>query len=452
MKKFPVSKTIKEFAKVFADNGYSLYVVGGAVRDFLLNIPNSDYDFCTDALPEQVISIFKKTIPTGIQHGTVTVLFKGNSYEVTTYRTESDYSDFRHPDKVEYVRNLSEDLSRRDFTINAFAADCNTGKITDLFNGKRDLRRKVVKAIGNPEERFTEDALRLMRMCRFAAKLNFKVEKNTLKAASKLSENINKVSKERICDELIKTLESENPVTGLRLMEYTGLLKEILPEVASCREIEQTKINASDVLEHIYNSITAAVSLNYSTNVRLALLLHDIGKVNTQTVDEFGALHFINHEIEGARMSVDVLRRLKCSNKTIDKVNVLTANHMIKYKDDWTDGAVKRFINRVGKENINELFELQWCDQIASEGKSKADQYDPFIKRIDNAYNEPLSIKDLAIGGDELKAIGIPNGPTMGVILNQLLDMVLDNPELNKRDLLIEQSLILYNNIARDGQ
>ncbi len=452
MKKFPVSKTIREFASIFKENGFELYVVGGAVRDFLLGMENHDYDFCTDALPEEVISLFRKTIPTGIEHGTVTVLFKGNSFEVTTYRTESDYSDSRHPDNVTYVRNLEEDLSRRDFTVNAFASDCNSGIITDLFNGIEDLKSKTIRAIGNPHERFTEDALRLMRMCRFAAKLNFNVDSDTKAASMELSSAINRISKERICDELIKTLQTKHPVKGLRLMEETGLLKEIIPELALCRNIRQEKAIASDVLEHIFKSIDAAASLNYDTDVRLALLLHDIGKYNTMKTDEYGAIHFPNHDEIGAICAEKILKCLKCSYKTIDKTKILIANHMVKYDSCWTDGAVKRFINRVGKDNINQLFELQWCDQIASEGKSKVREYDEFIERIRKAQEEPLTVKDLAINGNDLKALGINDGPIIGKILNSLLDRVIEDSSENIKDNLIEHSLILYNNISRNGQ
>lgn len=452
VKKFPVSKTIRDFASVFKENGFELYVVGGAVRDYLLGLENHDYDFCTDALPEQVIKIFKKTIPTGLEHGTVTVLFKGNSFEVTTYRTESDYTDSRHPDSVKYVRNLAEDLSRRDFTVNAFAANCNDGKITDLFEGEKDLKNKIIKAIGNPEERFSEDALRMMRMCRFAAKLNFTVDDKTKNAANVLSKTINRISKERICDEIMKTLSSEHPATGLRLMEETGILKEILPELEICRQIKQDKVNAKDVLEHTYRCLEAASCLNYSLDVRLALLLHDIGKYKTKITDNNNTVHFPNHDIESSNEAVKVLKRLKCSNRIIEKSKILIANHMVKYNSTWTDGAVKRFINRVEKDNINELFELQWCDQIASEGKSKADEYDEFIQRIKKVQNEPLTIKDLAINGNDLMQLNIKHGPEIGKILNQLLEMVLDDSSLNIREKLIEQSLILYNNNLRNGQ
>ncbi|MBO4717625.1 MAG: HD domain-containing protein [Spirochaetales bacterium] len=444
MRKYPVSDKISRFASVFKENGFCLYIVGGAVRDWLLGIPNSDYDFCTDALPEQVISIFRKVIPTGIKHGTVTVLFQGESYEVTTFRTEGAYSDQRHPDNVTFVRNLEEDLSRRDFTVNAFAADCTDGRIIDLFDGLSDLKSKTIRAIGDPKERFKEDALRMMRLARFCAKLGFKADPSTLLAASELSSDISVVSQERIFDELSKTLMSKVPTVGLRLMEETGIMQIILPELTDCRKIEQTKVGAHDVLEHIYNTVDASASLGYNFTVRLAALLHDIGKPSTMFINTYGIMRFHGHDIKSAEMARTVMRRLKCSNKLTDDVCIIIENHMVKYRSDWTDGAVKRFIRRVGKENINNLFELQWCDQIASEGRSRVDEYDQLIRRIHDLEDQPMSVKDLAISGDDLAKAGIPRSKVMGDILNALLEMVIDYPTLNTTETLLEQAIILY--------
>ena len=444
MKKYPVSGKISEFASVFRENGFSLYIVGGAVRDWLLGIPNSDYDFCTDATPEQVMAIFRKVIPTGIKHGTVTVLFRGESYEVTTFRTEGAYSDRRHPDSVTFVRSLEEDLSRRDFTVNAFAADCTDGTITDLFGGIDDLHTGIIRAIGNPEERFTEDALRMMRLARFCSKLGSKADEATLQAARQLAGNIANVSQERIFDELSKILMTKVPTVGLRILEDTGILGMILPELMACRAVEQTKVGANNVLEHIYNTVDAAASWNYCFEVRLAALLHDIAKPQTMSINNYGIMRFHGHDVKSAQMARLVMKRLKCSNKLIDDVGIIIENHMVKYRSDWTDGAVKRFIRRVGKENINNLFELQWCDQIASEGKSKVDEYDEFISRIRALENEPMGIKDLAITGDDLAEAGIPRSKVMGDILNDLLEMVIDYPTLNTKETLTEQAIILY--------
>ena len=442
--KYPVPEIIRQFASIFRENGHRLYIVGGAVRDHLLGRPNSDYDFCTDAKPEEVIPMFRRVIPTGIKHGTVTVLFKGESFEVTTFRTEGAYSDQRHPDSVTFVTDLSEDLSRRDFTVNAFAADCLDGSIIDLFDGMKDLKSKTIRAIGIPRERFEEDALRLMRLARFCSKLGFEPDPETKQAAAQLSASITNVSQERIYDELSKILMTEKPTVGLRLLEDIGVLEHILPELTECRRIEQTKVGATDVLEHIYNTVDAAAHFRYSYNVRLAALLHDIAKPQTMVINPYGIMRFYGHDIKSAQMARVVMRRLKCSNQLTDTVCNLIENHMVKYSPNWTDGAVKRFIKRVGKENINELFELQWCDQIASEGKSKVEEYDPFIRRIKELENQPMSVRELAVSGDDLAQVGIPKSKVMGDILDELLEMVIDYPSLNEKETLINQAILLY--------
>ena len=444
--KYPVPEIIRQFASIFRENGHRLYIVGGAVRDHLLGRKNSDYDFCTDAKPEEVIPMFRRVIPTGIKHGTVTVLFKRESFEVTTFRTEGAYSDQRHPDSVTFVTDLSEDLSRRDFTVNAFAADCLDGSIIDLFDGMKDLKSKTIRAIGIPRERFEEDALRLMRLARFCSKLGFEPDPETKQASSQLSASITNVSQERIYDELSKILMTEKPTVGLRLLEDIGVLEHILPELTECRRIEQTKVGATDVLEHIYNTVDAAAHFRYSYNVRLAALLHDIAKPQTMVINPYGVMRFYGHDIKSAQMARVVMRRLKCSNQLTDTVCNLIENHMVKYSPNWTDGAVKRFIKRVGKENINELFELQWCDQIASEGKSKVEEYDPFIRRIKELENQPMSVRELAVSGDDLAQAGIPKSKVMGDILDELLEMVIDYPSLNEKETLINQAILLYKN------
>ena len=444
MDKYPIPDKIAQFASFFNHYGYKLYIVGGAVRDYLLGIENSDYDFCTDALPGQIISMFNTVIPTGIKHGTVTVLFRGESYEVTTFRTEGAYTDLRHPDNVTFVTNLEEDLSRRDFTINAFAADCMNGKIIDLFEGKKDLENKIVKAIGIPQERFEEDALRMMRLARFCSRLGFTAEEKTMQAAKELSANLSHVSKERIYDELSKILMSSKPSIGLSILEECGMLEVVLPELQACKNVEQDKVGSSDLLTHIYNAVDAAAYHKYDYVVRLACLLHDIAKPEVMTENEDGHISFYGHEIKGAEMSRAILKRLKCSNQLIEDINILISNHMVKYESNWSDGAIKRFINRVGSKNIDHLFELQWCDQIASEGKARVEEYDEFISRIKDLEVEPLNLKELSITGEDLAEIGIPKTKVMGQILEQLLDMVLDNPELNRKYTLLEYASQIY--------
>lgn len=446
---YPVPDEIKDFAKVFVKNGYSLYIVGGAVRDHFLGTKNSDFDFCTDALPQQVVEMFRKVIPTGIKHGTVTVLYKGASYEVTTFRSESDYTDSRHPDKVTYITDLHGDLSRRDFTINALAADCTTGDVTDDFDGLGDLKAGLVKAIGDPLERFKEDALRLMRMARFCSKLGFRPESETFQAAKELAHTIENVSQERIYDELSKILMTPAPSVGLGILEDTGILGYILPELAACREIKQNKVGSCDVLGHTYNCVDAAAKDGFCYTVRLAALLHDIGKPLTMTFNDYGMMRFFGHDVQGSKMAKDVLRRLKCSNRTIDDVGLLIAEHMTRYTPDWTDGAVKRFIRRVGSQNIGMLFELQWCDQTASTGKRRMEEYESFMERMKNLEDQPMTLKDLAVTGEDLAAAGIPKSKEMGTILGTLLEMVVDYPTLNDRQTLVNQALVLYEKMKR---
>lgn len=449
MMHYPVPDEIKDFAKVFVKNGYSLYIVGGAVRDHFLGTKNSDFDFCTDALPQQVVAMFRKVIPTGIKHGTVTVLYKGASYEVTTFRSESDYTDSRHPDKVTYITDLHGDLSRRDFTINALAADCTTGDVTDDFNGLGDLKAGLVKAIGDPLERFKEDALRLMRMARFCSKLGFRPAPETFQAAKELAHTIANVSQERIYDELSKILMTPVPSVGLGILEDTGILGYILPELAACREIKQNKVGSCDVLGHTYNCVDAAAKDGFCYTVRLAALLHDIGKPSTMTFNDYGMMRFFGHDVQGSKMAKDVLRRLKCSNRTIDDVGLLIAEHMTRYTPDWTDGAVKRFIRRVGSQNIEMLFELQWCDQTASTGKRRMEEYESFMERMKNLEDQPMTLKDLAVTGADLAAAGIPKSKEMGTILGTLLEMVVDYPTLNDRQTLVNQALVLYEKMKR---
>ncbi len=441
---YPVPKKVMEFANFFEEKGFSLYIVGGAVRDYYLDVPNNDYDFCTNATPQQVIGLFKKVIPTGLKHGTVTVLFKGESYEVTTFRSESNYTDGRHPDNVTYITNLHEDLSRRDFTINALAANCKDGTITDDFCGLSDLSSHLVRAIGNPRERFKEDGLRLMRLARFCSKLGFEAEKETLEAATELCSLISKVSQERIFDELSKILLTKKPSVGLKILEKTGILALILPELYECKEISQRKVSTANVLEHIYLCVDAAASAGYNLTVRLAALLHDIGKPATMIYNRYGIMRFPEHEAKGSELSTIVLRRLKCSNQLIEDVRLLVLNHTAKDTDHLRDGDIKRFIRSVGKDKLQMVFELQWSDQIASSGAKWSELYANLLPRIEKLINDPMYLSELAVTGQDLNSVGIPKSKEMGEILNQLLEMVIDYPTLNQREILLNQASLMH--------
>ena len=435
-----VSESLKALSSIFIAHGFSLYLVGGAVRDYLLSKPSHDYDFTTDARPEEIKSMFRHTIDTGIKHGTVTVLFKGESYEITTFRTESDYSDSRHPDSVTFVRSLSEDLKRRDFTINAFALDISKGEIIDEHGGFEDLKSGVIRAIGNPEERFKEDALRIMRAARFSAKLGFKIEENTKNAMTKLSSTIKKVSEERIREELFRLIDSPFPRLGLKNMEDTGLMEEILPELYSCKTIEGDGYHKENLLEHHILALEEAKNLNAPLTVKIASLLHDIGKVKTQRKVD-GKTTFYSHEIIGSEMAASIMARLKSSNKDRDDVALLVREHMIQYSSSWSDGAIRRMIVRVGKDNLDNLFLLRECDRKATLALPDSFNDDELKHRINKELDASpaLTLKDLKINGNDISTL-TGKGPLTGKVLKSLLEMVIDDPTLNKREILLERA------------
>ncbi len=456
MKYLPINDTIKHFASIFTKNGFSLYIVGGAVRDYILDMEIEDYDFTTEATPEEVISMFKTTIPTGIKHGTVTVLFEGNSFEVTTFRNDFDYLDGRRPEKVEFIRSLDEDLKRRDFTINALAADATTGLITDNHNGIADLKKKIIKAIGIADQRFEEDGLRIMRACRFASKLDFEVEEKTKIAMKEKSSNIKNVSQERIKDELFKLLDGKSPQKGLNLLYESSVLDIILPELAELKNLKADGPDKIDAFEHTLYCIQAAAKHNYPTNVRLAALFHDIGKASKEQTESNlkffytkNSYCFYNHEKISEDLTKSILVRLKASNETIDRVCNLVGHHMFNYSSFWSDGAIKRFINRVGYKNINDLFKLRMCNLHAKYDNASWESLQEFEERIDKiiSRNEALSLKDLDINGQDLINLGIQKGPLFSQILNFLLNAVLENPKLNERYILLDMANNFYKSV-----
>ncbi|AEV28344.1 putative domain HDIG-containing protein [Sphaerochaeta pleomorpha str. Grapes] len=438
MQKFPVSSSIKRFASRFKDAGFSLYIVGGAIRDYLLGIENDDFDFTTDAEPTEVISLFHHVIPTGIAHGTVTVIFEKQKFEVTTFRSDGSYVDGRHPESVTFIRNLEEDLKRRDFTINAFAADCSTGEIIDLHDGRKDLKNQCIRAIGDPQLRFKEDALRIFRGCRLASKLNFSIEKETLEAMRDLKDNLLLVSMERIRDELFKMVESNQPIIGLTYLKQTSILTLLFPALAKGEGIEQGGMHHQDILSHNFSSCQAAADMHFPLEVRLAALFHDIGK-STTIANKNGVNTFYQHEIVGQKETKKIMSHLKASNEQINTVSLLVREHMFSYKEDWTDSAVRRFINRVGLAYIPLLFQLRLADQKAIHDSidiTMVSELDGRIQKILSAH-DALSIRDLAINGNDLMQAGIPKGPRIGQLLNLLLETVLDDPKQNKKEQLL---------------
>ena len=441
-----IPEVVKEFAKIFKKNSYELFLVGGALRDNLLGSQNNDYDFATSATPYEVMNIFQNVIPVGIDHGTVIVLFGDYQFEVTTFRTDGKYSDNRRPDNVNFVRSIDEDLKRRDFTINAFAYDVNKKKMLDKFNGKKDLKKKIIRAIGKPDERFNEDALRMIRAVRFAAKLNFIIEENTLKSIEKNSALIKNISSERIRDELIKIMSCNKPSIAFEYLRITGLLAQIIPELLTGYGVIQNKFHKYDVYYHNIFSCDAAPSDNYI--VRLAALFHDISKPQTRREQDDNENSFYNHEIVGAKIAQNILRRLKFSNDDVRKITHLIKFHMFYYTDEWTDGAVRRFLKNVGVENLPELFLLRDADRLGNGTKTGIPKtFLDFQERIKKILeiDSALKVSDLKIDGDIImKILNIKPSPLVGEILNYLLELVLDNPEINEEERLIELTKEYY--------
>ena len=455
--KIPV--ILQKMNNIFEKNGFKAYLVGGAVRDMFMNKPASDWDVATDATPEQVIAAFKKVIPTGIAHGTVTVHFMGEEIEVTTFRIEQGYSDGRHPDKVSFASDIEEDLSRRDFTMNAIAVSLKDGSIVDPFNGKSDIKNKIIRSVGNPLERFNEDGLRPIRAIRFASQLGFEIESETLKAIS--NENIlqktSTVSIERFRDELIKLLKSPKPSVGLKLLENTNIMNLFLPELLEGRNCIQNDIrgyHVFDVLDHNFYSCDGAPA--NKINVRLAALLHDIGKPASKVVritDNGEIYNFFNHEKYSESIARKLLVKLRFSNNEINNVCHLIENHMFHYEGSWSDAAVRRFIVRIKPENIEDLIDLRLADMYGkynmpiqikeSQACDLLIQLQDRIKKIQEE-NSAFTLKSLAVSGKDLMDVGIPSGKTIGNILNSLLETVLDDPNQNNKDILLNIAKNLY--------
>ena len=442
MKHIQLPSTLKKMYEFFEHSGFEAYLVGGAVRDMLMNKPASDWDVATNATPQEVTAIFKKVIPTGIEHGTVTVIFMGEHIEVTTFRTETDYSDGRHPDCVAYAATIEEDLSRRDFTMNAIAANLKNGELIDPFGGMNDINNRLIRAVGNPLERFSEDGLRPVRAVRFASQLGFEIEEKTLEAVSLKLDVTKKIAVERFHDELLKLLKSDVPSVGLKLMEKTGIMSIFIPELSACRNVEQKGFHNFDVLDHLFYSCDGTDKNN--ADVRLAALFHDVGKPAVRALGKDGVYTFYQHEAVSAEMTQKILDRLHFSKQTSNYVCHLIAQHMFFYEPHWTDAAVRRFLVRIKfreYENVlGDLFELRRGDlfgmsRVETDGKSLLE----FQKRIEKELEKEgaLTLKDLAVNGRDLIESGIPAGKKLGVILNELLETVLEDPAMNTKEKLL---------------
>jgi len=461
-----IHPVVKEAASIFTQAGKQVYLVGGAVRDLLRRGNAKDWDLTTDARPEEVIELFhrKKTdpgdenpgpektarysfvIPTGIKHGTVTVHFKGLKMEVTTFRRESGYSDGRHPDKVEFGVSIEADLSRRDFTMNAAAYALPSGPLVDPFDGRSDIKKKIIRSVGKPEERFAEDGLRPLRALRFASQLGFNVDDKLLNAIPGALSLTAIVAAERIRDELDKIIAADKPSTAMLLMEKTGLLELLIPELAACRGVKQDRVSGYgfhrfDVMDHSLLACDFAAREGMPSEIRLAALYHDIGKPVALRTDEDGSKTFYQHEKVSSVLARQIFLRFRYPNAVTDKVCHLIEEHMFHYEENWSDAAVRRFLIRVGQENLNDLVSLRRADTFAMAAREPPPQLlIPLIERIEKilTQSKTLSLKDLAVSGKDLMASGIPSGKRMGIILNELMEAVLDDPALNTREKLLE--------------
>ena len=429
---------VQYIIQALEEAGFETYAVGGCVRDSLLGRVPDDWDITTSARPLEVKAVFPRTIDTGIQHGTVTVMLGKEGFEVTTYRIDGEYEDSRHPKEVTFTRNLKEDLLRRDFTINAMAYNDRSG-IVDAFCGMKDLEDGVIRCVGEATERFTEDALRMMRAVRFSAQLGFEIEASTKAAIEQLAPNLSHISAERIQTELVKLLKSSHP-DYIREAYHLGMTRIFLPELDAAFETTQNNPHhCYTVGEHLMHCMLYTES---DKSMRIAALLHDIGKPVTKTTDEQGIDHFHGHAGVGEEMAARILRRLKFDNDTTDRVCRLILCH-----DDnppLQERTVRRAIYRNGVDQYPLLFAVKRADMLAQSAyrrEKKAEylkEYEEIYEQI-MAKRQCLSIKELAVTGTDLIADGMQPGKAIGETLKQLLEHVLEHPEDNTKEKLMEQ-------------
>ena len=444
---FQLPKEVKNIFSVFKKNGFEIYLVGGAVRDFLLGKKPENFDFTTNATPQQIQSLF----PNSFYHntyGTVSIPVETQNFaslqktvfEITPFRKESDYTDFRHPQKIEWAKTVEEDLGRRDFTINAIAYDGD--KIIDPFGGQIDIENQLIRCVGDPDKRFTEDALRLLRAIRFASQLGFLIEEKTRKAIEKNATLITKISWERIRDEFLKILKSDHPAEGVLFLRNTGLLKYILPELDVCFSIPQK----SPKRHHIYDVGTHLVmALKYCPSkdeiTRFATLIHDIGKAKTFKKDEkTGLITFYNHEVVGKKLAEKIAERFKLSNEQKTKLVRLVAYHQFTVSETQTDKAIRRFIRQVGKEYLEDMIALRFADRVGSGAKKDSWRFKLFRQKLIEVQKEPFKITDLKVDGhDVMQILNIKPGPKVGKVLKSLFDSVVEKKLENKREILLAE-------------
>lgn len=433
-------KEVKNILDKFKKNNFQIYIVGGAVRDLLMKSKVSDWDFTTDASPEEILKLF----PEGFydnKFGTVGISSDLGVLEITTMRKEGIYKDYRHPINVSWTDKIEEDLARRDFTVNAIALSLDD-KIIDPFQGENDIKNKIIKAVGDPNQRFKEDALRLMRAIRIATELEFEIDPKTFAAIKENAYLIKEVANERVRDELFKLLSSSNPYMGITKLREAGMLKNILPELENCFGIVQEgpkHDRVYDIGDH------ALLTLKHTPSndplARLAALLHDIGKVDTSKTAPDGNVTFYNHDVVGGNLILKIAKRFNLSKKQTDKLYRLVRWHLFTVDENQTDSAIRRFIKNVGLENIEDMMALRIGDRLGG-GTQRAISWrmEKFGERIKQVLKKPFSISDLKVNGEDvMKTLNIKPGPKVGEILNKLFEEVLENSANNKREFLLER-------------
>jgi tRNA nucleotidyltransferase (CCA-adding enzyme) len=436
-----VPKSVVELCKRFRAKGHEAWVVGGCLRDVLVGRKPGDWDIATSALPQEIMRIFSRTVPTGIEHGTVTVLWRGAKYEVTTLRGEAGYSDGRHPDSVFFVTDIEQDLARRDFTVNAIAYDPLNRSLTDPYGGVVDLCHRLLRTVGDPRERFSEDGLRVLRAARFTATHGFQIEEETAAAISDSLDSFRRVSHERVRDEWLKAMNATAPSVAFEAMRAMGILDITFPQLLEQVGCTQNQSHAYDVWEHTMICLDAARS---DPILRMAALLHDLGKPRTrQYSDKTNDYTFYGHEVVGAEIADAWLRDYRFSNRDRKRIVNLVRYHLVCYSEDWTDSAVRRFLRRVGQENSDELLALARADVLAK-GRPVEDELQA-IERLRERIREVLEagsvlrVNQLAINGhDIMRHLNSQPGPMIGKVLERLLEQVIENPELNQRKRLFE--------------
>jgi tRNA nucleotidyltransferase (CCA-adding enzyme) len=435
---------VKYVSNVLEEAGFSTYLVGGCVRDLLLGREPKDFDLTTLAKPEDIVGLFPKTVYENV-FGTVMIINEetGESVEVTPFRKEGTYTDMRHPDNVIFSDSIMDDLSRRDFTVNAMAYRLETNELVDVYNGQDDLSNKIIKTVGVSDERFTEDALRLMRAVRFSSELGFAIDGGTMDSLVKNAHLIQNISQERIRDEFVKIINSDNPSLGIDMLRRVGIIKFIIPELLDGVGCVQGGAHKFDVYEHLLHALKHSADKKYPFHIRLSALFHDIGKPKSRRVSDDPKKKqytFYGHEVIGAKMAKKIMERMKFSSAEIDLVYKMVRYHMFFSDTDViTLSPVRRMIQNVGVEHIWELMEIRECDRVGMSKTEAPYRLRKYHAMIEQALRDPISVKQLKINGQDVMNAGINPGPRMGWILLALLEEVIEDPRKNEQDYLLNR-------------